>query len=314
LEDTSCGLRFWSTPALGPAVATLVRQRVTQHADQATQSGIRMKRDNARIAANTLALIEKGAYEAAGVRHDLTAPVAAAADATRFYDLEDIAALPRPARANAAGVIEVVAQSTLQAMQDMTGQGMWLAALNFASARNPGGGFLGGAQAQEESLARSGGLYPCLLRAVPFYDAHRRERDLCYSHRMVFSPRVPFFKNDAGDLLAAPYVADIVTAAAPNFGAVEANQAADLHRVPHVLRERADRVLALAAHHGHTHLVLGAWGCGVFRNPPGMVAGAFAALLGAGGPYHRAFELVRFAIYDRSRSQTVAAAFLEAFG
>ena len=156
---------------------------------------------------------------------------------------------------------------------------------------------------------------PCLLRAAPFYDAHRRERDLCYSHRMVvFSPRVPFFKDDAGDLLAAPFVADIVTAAAPNFGAVEAKQAAHLHRVPHVRRERADRVLALAAHHGHTHLVLGAWGCGVFRNPPGMVARAFAALPGAGGLYYRAFERVRFAIYDHSRSQAVAGAFLEASG
>jgi uncharacterized protein (TIGR02452 family) len=269
---------------------------------------------NARIASDTLALIENGAYEVPGARHDLKALVTAAADATRFYDLEDIAALPRPARRDASGNIEVVAQSTLDAMQELTGQGARLAALNFASARNPGGGFLGGAQAQEESLARSGGLYPCLLRAAPFYEAHRRERDLCYSHRMVFSPKVPFFKNDAGDLLEAPYVADIVTAAAPNFGAVEANQAADLGRVPRVLHERADRVLALAAHYGHTHLVLGAWGCGVFRNPPGMVAGIFAALLGPGGPYHRTFDRVRFAIYDRSRSQAVATAFKQAFG
>jgi uncharacterized protein (TIGR02452 family) len=273
-----------------------------------------MTRDNARIAADTLALIEKGAYEAAGVRHDLAALVAAAAAATRYYDLADIAALPGPARSNAAGAVEVVAQSTLVAMQEMTGQGMRLAALSFASARNPGGGFLRGAQAQEESLARSGGLYPCLLRAAPFYEAHRRARDLCYSHRMIFSPGVPFFRNDAGDLLDAPYTADIITAAAPNYGALQANGAAHLHLVPDLLRQRADRVLALAAHHGHTHLVLGAWGCGVFRNPPAVVAGAFAALLGPGGPYHRAFERVRFAIYDRSRNQEVATAFKEALG
>jgi uncharacterized protein (TIGR02452 family) len=273
-----------------------------------------MRRDrNARIAADTLNLMEKGAYEVGGVRHDLKRLVAAAADATRFYDLEDVAALSRPARADAAGRIEVVLQTTLQAMQELTGGGIRIAALNFASARNPGGGFLGGAQAQEEGLARSGGLYPCLLRAGAFYEAHRRERDLRYSHRMILSPNVPFFKNDAGDLLDTPYVADVVTAAAPNFGAVEANQSDDLDTVPRVLHERADRVLALAAQHGHTHLVLGAWGCGVFRNPPHTVAGAFAALLGKSGPYHNAFEQVRFAIWDRSPGQAVASAFQAAF-
>lgn len=273
-----------------------------------------MRRDNAGIAADTLALIEKGSYEAGNARHDLEALVAAAVSATRFYDLDDVAALQSPARVDAAGHIEVVAQSTLQAMQEMTCDGIRIAALNFASARNPGGGFLGGAQAQEESLARSSGLYPCLLRAAPFYQAHRRERDLRYSHRMILSPNVPFFRNDAGDLLEAPYVADIITAAAPNFGAVGANQARDLESVPRVLHERADRVLALAARHGHTHLVLGAWGCGVFRNPPSTVAGAFATLLRAGGPYYCVFAKVRFAIYDRSQSREVIAAFQAAFG
>jgi uncharacterized protein (TIGR02452 family) len=199
-------------------------------------------------------------------------------------------------------------------MERIARMGARVVALNFASARNPGGGFLNGAQAQEETLARSSGLYPCLLRAPAFYEAHRRERDLRYSHRMIISPNVPFFKNDAGDLLELPYVADIISAAAPNFAAVQVNQAKDLAGLPNVMRDRADRVLALAAHHGHTHLVLGAWGCGVFRNPARMVADIFAALLGTGGPYHCAFDEVRFAIYDAGRSQEVIAAFRAAFG
>src|SRR5688500_5061131 len=50
--------------------------------------------------------------------------------------------------------------------------------LNVASAKNPGGGFLGGAQAQEESLARSSGLYASLRWVSGFYEVHRQERDL----------------------------------------------------------------------------------------------------------------------------------------
>jgi len=39
----------------------------------------------------------------------------------------------------------------------------------------------------------------------------------------------------------------------------------------------------LAAAHGYTRLVLGAWGCGVFRNDPEVVAAAFVIICGASG-------------------------------
>jgi uncharacterized protein (TIGR02452 family) len=51
---------------------------------------------------------------------------------------------------------------------------------------------------------------------------------------------------------------------------------------------------------GLRRLVLGAWGCGVFRNPPGMVAAAFAEHLGPEGTFRSRFEHVIFAVLDRA--------------
>jgi uncharacterized protein (TIGR02452 family) len=60
-------------------------------------------------------------------------------------------------------------------------------------------------------------------------------------------------------------------------------------------------------------LVLGAWGCGAFRNDPVMVADVFARLLES-DPWRSAFTLVVFAVYDRSKSQANLRAFRERLG
>lgn len=145
----------------------------------------------------------------------------------------------------------------------------------FASARNPGGGFLSGSQAQEESLARSSALHASLMQATGFYDPHRRNPSLLYSDTLILSPRCPVFRNDAGDLLDEVQHATFISGAAPNAGALQGRQPHELHRIPETFRRRVEYVLALAASQGCSHIVLGAWGCGVFRNDPQQVAEAF---------------------------------------
>ena len=89
---------------------------------------------------------------------------------------------------------------------------------------------------------------------------------------MIYSPVVPVFRNDRGELLPAAYPVSFLTAAALSRAAIACNQPKCLPEITTILARRARRVLRVAAAHGHRRLVLGAWGCGVFGNDPVDVA------------------------------------------
>ena len=187
-----------------------------------------------------------------------------------------------------------------------------VALLNFASARNPGGGFLSGSQAQEESLARASALYAAISRMTEYYEVNRRHRSALYTDHMIYSPRVPVFRDDDDHLIDEPWCVSMITAPAVNAGAVRSNEPENRSRIPEVMGRRIEYVLALAAHHGHDALVLGAWGCGVFANEPREVARLFAGQLLGEGRFAEAFSEIVFAVLDRRGD--IAGPFAEVFG
>jgi uncharacterized protein (TIGR02452 family) len=257
------------------------------------------------IAQQTVEIVKRGTYQSASGRTVEIGPaVQRCLDATRYYLPEDIERLrqqvvSRPADQHVAQ-IEVVNETTLQGIARLLADGGGpVAALNFASAKNPGGGFLNGSQAQEESLARSSALYASLMRAWPFYERNRGSPSLLYSDAMILSPDCPIFRDDDGRLLEESLTAGFITSAAPNAGAAEDSRPEELPAIPDTFRRRSDSILALAAAHGYRRLVLGAWGCGVFRNDPRVVAAAFADHLHHGTWKHR-FERVVFSVLDLS--------------
>jgi len=271
------------------------------------------------IAKQTLADLEAGSYQRDdGVRIDFAQDLQHCLSETKLYwpdDLKqvlaDVGAQPSGSQAT---VIDVVNETTLAGIARLAAESDEpIAALNFASAKNPGGGFLDGSQAQEESLARSSGLYPSLMKAWPYYEHHRATASLLYSDAMIWSPHCPIIRDDEGQPLDRPRLASFITSAAPNAGAIGNNQPEALREIPGVFRRRAEYVLALAAAQGHRRLVLGAWGCGVFRNDPAMVADVFADLLGP-RQWAKRFSRIAFSVLDTSGTSSVFRAFAERCG
>jgi uncharacterized protein (TIGR02452 family) len=252
------------------------------------------------IADETLAVLAAGRYTApSGARRTLD--VARCVAATRVWSpeqLDELVARRLATPGTGRPRVEVTPETTGQAARRLAAGGP-VAALNFASALSPGGGFLRGAKAQEEDLCRCSALFACLEPRREPYELNRALGSELYTDHVLHSPDVPFFRDDAYALLEEPFHVSVITSAAPNAGGLSDRE---LRRVPELLERRAAKVLALAAHEGHRRLILGAWGCGAFRNDPALVAGIFSRLLG--GALGSAFSEVTFAVYDRPPSRT----------
>jgi len=272
-------------------------------------------------------IVANGRYAApSGTAVQIGDAVAAACAGTVSYSPDDLDRLmDGVAPGTAATRIEVTGESSMSTARRLhdepvsagagSGAGAGhIAVLNFASARNAGGGYLGGARAQEEDLCRVSALYTTLRQAPDYYAAHRASKDPAYSHRVIYSPDVPVYRDVRYRLLETPYQVAFLTSPAPNAGVITRDRPADAAAIPDLLAARAARILATAARHGCRSLVLGAWGCGVFRNDPAHVAAAFHRHLAAGGTFEGSFERIVFAVLDRTPAQPNLTAFRTAFG
>lgn len=253
---------------------------------------------------------ERGAYVApSGRTVSIADHVRAAVAGTRDYRPQEAVALPHPTPR--ATLVSVANGTSLDAARSLAARGHQPFVLNFASAKNPGGGFLGGARAQEESLARSSSLYEC-IRTSEMYRHNRAHGDLIYTDWMIYSPAVPVIRDDdSGALLEEPYLCSFLTAAAPNAGEALARRPDRRDEVNRTMVGRIERSLAIAAAHGEKFLVLGAWGCGVFKNSPVVVADAYQAALQ--GPFAGVFTEIIFAVLDWSEDRHFVRPFAERF-
>ncbi len=212
--------------------------------------------------------------------------------------------------------LNVTNKSTLCAARELNQAGQFksIACLNFASAKNPGGGFKSGAQAQEESLARCSGLYATLIANGRYYEMNRNCHTPFYTDHIIFSPFVPVFREDGqNSLLDHHYLLSFITAPAVNKGAIRQLTPEANIQIHEVMADRAKKVLAIAAFHRCEALILGAWGCGVFRNDPQDVANIWRGLLTEDTLFKNRFKRVVFAVLDGQVGEPTCTIFRNAF-
>lgn len=200
--------------------------------------------------------------------------------------------------------VQVTNETTFGAALRLIAQGARPLALNFANGIHPGGGFLRGARAQEETLCRSSALYLTIVDD-PMYEAHDKRPLPDATDWAIYSPDVPVFRSDDGTALEQPWSLSILTCAAPFAPRIGQPQAGDL------LQKRIQRVLAIAHAYGYTALVLGAWGCGAFANDPQRTAQDFRQALES--DFAGAFSDVIFAIADWSPERKYLGPFRDVF-
>jgi bis(5'-nucleosyl)-tetraphosphatase (symmetrical) len=261
----------------------------------------------AALAARTAAAVAAGRYVApsgreVAIRDAVVAAVRGARDHAPWERL------PRPARRDGAARVEVSAESTLEAARRLAASGADPVALVFASARRPAHDRAARGDAQEAAIVRASALGPCL--------AHRRLYDGVSSDPLrsgwaAYVRGVPVIAAGDGAALEEPWRCAFIACAAPNASAAQA-RGVPRERTRAALRDRIQRVLAVAEGHGHRALVLGAWGCGACKNDPADVAALFADALA--GPFHGAFDEVVFAILDATPGRAIEAAFRARFG
>lgn len=174
-----------------------------------------------------------------------------------------------------------------------------IAVLNFANPENPGGGVLLGAMAQEECLCRSSNLYACISNPNVFdeyYGYHRGIRSHFYTDRLIYTKDVTVFKDDSIVPQMLPEAnwldVDVITCSAPYIAKrTHTNRVALLD----LFKSRVKNIFEAARDNNVDYLILGAFGCSAFKNPPLIVAEAFLQTIKEQN-YLKDFKQIVFAI------------------
>ena len=259
-----------------------------------------MRKENIEVFLDTISFINKDDYLSNAVNESI--------EKTAIYniDIDEIKAIKKH------GEVRVSQYKSFEAAMKLHDEfpNKRIGILNFASATNPGGGVTKGSTAQEESLCRISTLYNVLNTKYlfdHFYSLNRNINNPLHDDTVIYSPNIVICKSDSDRpirLKKEEFVkVDILTCAAPNLREKPGNlynfdgdtsiKVSD-DELYQIHTKRAKRILDVALINNIDILVLGAFGCGAFKNNPYVVAKAYKEILKENKSY---FDLIEFAIF-----------------
>ena len=212
------------------------------------------------------------------------------ADNTTFHDSGTLPTIPPPSQA-AETRISVEYGDTLAIAKEYLAENPCV--LNMSSLFTPGGGWLRGTTAQEEMICYRSDLYVSLQLHADKYPLEG-----CKS---IYSSGITVFRNDA---MAIVGVRDQYTLSFISIPALRNPKLVHGCLLPNdaqAMSEKIRTILRAGHHHGHRTMILGAFGCGAYGNPPEQVAGLFRDVLDE-PEFKQAFTTIVFAIIDGSRT------------
>lgn len=251
-----------------------------------------------KIWTDTLAIIQKKTYQSPnGTEHNLEPSLQnAVAHSKQYANAGDIGTSVGPHQTE----IVLVNQDCLDLALSLQKDGYNPAVLNMANAETAGGGTKRGAQSQEETCCRRSTLLAVLDSDLGFQTKQFYPFSLSGG---VYSPDVTVFRSNHATgytYLDAPYTVAFLSSAAiysPALVKIEGQIEPRLTDIAaKATLEKMRTQLKMASDHGHDAVVLSAFGCGAFCNPPKHIAELYMQLLE--GEFKGCFKRAAFSIIE----------------
>lgn len=219
--------------------------------------------------------------------------------------------------------VAVVNGDCLEVGKSMLDEGLNPAVLNMANAFRPGGGVINGARAQEECIFRRSNLFMSLYRYDSYhYTILEKMSDNSIDFGLIeqgypmdenfggiYSGGVTVFKDGNYDRIEDVYQTAFISVAALNISRAVRFRERDFlcdgllnEEAIRITKNKIRTIYRIGVLHGHDSLVLGAWGCGAFGNPPEQMAQLFMEVLGE-DEFMGRYKDIRFAIIEDHNSR-----------
>ena len=257
----------------------------------------------AQIFRQTVKLFEQNEYECNGQLVKLDTSLTA--KETYFYKKPQPL---NPVISSYKTKFSVIEADCIETAQLLQNAGYNVCMLNMASGKRPGGGVIDGAGAQEENIFRRSNLFQSLYQFVDYAHQYDVERNPENSYPLdlrtggIYSKKVLIVRgseNNGYCFLQNPFELSIVSV--PAISCPELELYEGKYYIASNLIERSKEkirtILRICGEHNHDCLVLSAFGCGAFTNPPHHIAKLFKEVFNE-NEFKDRFRLVVFAIID----------------